>query len=87
MKQLHAIFSGEVQGVFFRATTQELANHLNLTGYVKNLLNGRVELLAEGEEKNLEKLLNILENRFDIHDNQIAWQEATQKFQNFIIEI
>ena len=43
------LVSGKVQGVFFRASTREQALKLGLRGYAKNLPDGRVEVLAEGE--------------------------------------
>ncbi|MFP4322418.1 MAG: acylphosphatase [Anaerolineales bacterium] len=59
-KQLHAYIHGTVQGVNFRATTRSQANALALSGYVKNLPDGRVEVLAEGAEDKLNKLLDFL---------------------------
>ena len=46
----HAIISGRVQGVFFRASTRDRARSLGLTGYARNLPDGRVEVLACGSE-------------------------------------
>lgn len=50
------IVSGRVQGVFFRAYTCEEAQRLGLYGWVRNLPNGSVEVLAEGEPQKLEAL-------------------------------
>ena len=50
MKKL--IICGKVQGVFFRASTAEFARKLNLTGYVRNLENGLVEVVAKGSKIN-----------------------------------
>lgn len=52
--------SGRVQGVFFRASTQEQAIKYNLTGYAKNLTNGDVEVLACGEPQAVDALCNWL---------------------------
>jgi acylphosphatase len=57
-KRLHVFVSGRVQGVFFRAHTQERAQSLGLVGWVRNLPDGRVEVAAEG---NVEKLKALLE--------------------------
>ncbi len=48
-RRIHAFVSGRVQGVFFRQSTQEEAARLGLTGWVRNLHDGRVELEAQGE--------------------------------------
>ncbi len=57
MKRVHVIISGRVQGVFFRAETQRAAIGLNLTGWVRNLSDGRVEAVFEGEDANVDKML------------------------------
>lgn len=56
-RSLHAVVSGRVQGVFYRATTRQHAERLGLTGWVRNLPDGRVELHAEGPEPRLLELL------------------------------
>jgi len=48
---------GKVQGVFYRASTKEKAESLNLTGWVKNDNNGDVSILAEGNEVNIQSLI------------------------------
>jgi acylphosphatase len=52
----HFLVSGRVQGVFFRAETESLARRLQLSGWVRNLPDGRVELVACGEEARLKEL-------------------------------
>ena len=54
------LVSGRVQGVCFRASTQEQARHLGLRGYVRNLTDGRVEVLATGSDEALEALATWL---------------------------
>lgn len=46
-----------MQGVFYRSTAKRVAESLSLTGWVKNLRDGRVEIIAEGEEENLLKFI------------------------------
>jgi acylphosphatase len=58
MERLHIIVSGSVQGVFFRAGTQDEARRLNLSGWVRNLPDGSVEIEAQGERPALEALLS-----------------------------
>lgn len=53
----HIFVSGIVQGVFFRANTKEKANELKINGWVRNLPDGRVEILAEGDEEKIQKLI------------------------------
>ena len=60
LASVQAIVYGYVQGVFFRAFAARRANELGLTGYVRNLPRGTVEILAEGERKQLEKLVSDL---------------------------
>ncbi len=55
--RLHAIVRGRVQGVFFRAWTQEQAHALRLSGWVRNNYDGSVELIAEGPRAFLEDFL------------------------------
>ena len=55
--QVHLVVSGRVQGVFFRASAAQEARGLGLSGWVRNLADGRVELHAEGERRNLTMLL------------------------------
>jgi acylphosphatase len=56
MKRLHLIVRGRVQGVFFRASTQNEARRLLLRGWVRNCADGSVEVLAEGDEEALASL-------------------------------
>ncbi|MEW5804652.1 MAG: acylphosphatase [bacterium] len=53
----HLFVSGMVQGVFFRSSTQSEANRLGVQGWVRNLGDGRVEVVAEGEKADVEKLV------------------------------
>jgi len=59
---IHAWISGKVQGVYYRASTAKRAKALALTGWVKNLEDGRVELFAQGPEVQLDKLLTWCEH-------------------------
>jgi len=58
--RIHAFVKGRVQGVFFRANTKKVAMELDLKGFVKNLSDGRVEIVAEGKEGNINEFMKFL---------------------------
>ncbi|MCD6575782.1 MAG: acylphosphatase [Nanoarchaeota archaeon] len=60
MKRFHIFVSGRVQGVFFRANTVEVARKLGIVGWVRNLRDGRVEIVAEGSEEKLKEFVEWL---------------------------
>ncbi len=61
-KRWHLYISGRVQGVYYRASTEQQANELGLTGYARNLPDGRVEVVAEGADHQLHRLRAWCEN-------------------------
>ena len=61
-KRYHVWISGRVQGVFFRANTWKQARSLEVSGWVRNLPDGRVETVFEGEDRAAEAMLNWLPN-------------------------
>ena len=85
MVRSHVIFSGRVQGVGFRYTAQRLANEHKLLGWVKNLPDGRVEMLAEGPRERIEHLLFKLDSRFQITKKDLDWLEPKGQFTGFDI--
>lgn len=60
MRRLHCWVSGRVQGVFFRGATQARMRELGVRGWVRNLPDGRVEALLEGEPEALDEALQFL---------------------------
>jgi len=60
MKSLLCRVSGRVQGVWFRAWAKDKARKLGLAGWVKNLFDGRVETLAQGDDQALEQFRELL---------------------------
>jgi len=53
----HVIISGKVQGVWFRINTKNKAEQLNLTGWVRNTTDGKVEAVFEGEERDINEMI------------------------------
>lgn len=87
IKRVHIYISGRVQGVWFRATAQGVAIDYNLTGWVRNLRDGRVELVAEGEEDNLTKLVQWCHEGSDqaeVSDVDATWSDPTFEFGAFL---
>ena len=86
--RLQVLFSGRVQGIGFRYTVKQTALGYEVTGWVKNLADGRVELLVEGERGELEAFqAAILEaglRRF-IRETQSEWSDGTGEFRGFEI--
>lgn len=59
---IHCFVSGKVQGVWFRASTKEQADTIGVTGWVRNLPDGRVEVMAAGERQQVAKLYAWLQH-------------------------
>lgn len=85
MLELTAVIKGNVQGVGFRATAKLLADRLKLTGFVRNLPDGSVELCAQGERPQLEKLLADLKREFRPEEIASQFHPATKSFPDFKI--
>ncbi len=62
MKQVHFLVSGRVQGVCYRHYSAKKARALGLNGFVKNLANGKVEVLVEGEKDKIEAFIHFCKN-------------------------
>ena len=86
-KRAHIYFIGNVQGVGFRYVTQRLASNLGLVGWVKNLPNGQVEVIAEGDEGTIQELLAQLQENFrgSIKDYKVNFQDTYNQFNSFEI--
>lgn len=86
--RMHIFYSGRVQGVGFRYTARTVAAGFEVTGFVRNRPEGRVELAAEGTREELEAFRQaIRESGLDhfIRDEAVTWGEATGEFRGFEI--
>ena len=86
MLRLHAVIDGTVQGVGFRAFVQQHALALGLTGWVRNTFEGFVEVTAEGQGAQLERLLDRLRTGprgAFVTEVKKEWQTATGEFSTF----
>ena len=84
--QVH--YRGQVQGVGFRYTTAAIARQFDVTGTVRNLPDGRVELLAEGQREDINAFLQRIAERMKgyIADADVQWGAAGERtFQDFKI--
>jgi acylphosphatase len=89
MKRAHVFISGRVQGVFFRAETQRAAMGLNLTGWVRNVPDGRVEAAFEGEDTNVDKMLTWCHHgppAARVQEVIIKEEPYTDEFSNFSVK-
>ena len=85
-KRVSFYFSGNVQGVGFRYTTDHLARRFPVTGFVRNLSDGRVEVIAEGEEARLEDFLKAIRESSladYIRNVEAEWTAADGSFKGF----
>ncbi|MGB9757755.1 MAG: acylphosphatase [Candidatus Bipolaricaulaceae bacterium] len=88
MKRVHIFVSGRVQGVFFRAHTRDLAQKLGLAGFVRNLPDGRVEVVAEGPEEKLQELIQFCHRGpplAHVTGVEVHWEEPTGEFRSFSV--
>jgi len=83
----HVFYEGRVQGVGFRYTACRIAGGYEVTGFVRNLPDGRVELIAEGDSGELDRFLADVAERMagGIRSTAIDRQPATGEFSDFDI--
>lgn len=86
IKRAHIIVKGRVQGIFFRSNTKRIAAELELKGYVKNLPDGNVEVIAEGDEEKIKKLIQFCKtgpSLAKVEDVNIEFEKPTKEFGGF----
>lgn len=86
---VHVIMSGRVQGVWFRASTKQKAEQLGLTGWVRNTYDGDVEAVFEGDEHQIQEMLEWCHRGpqlAKVENVEVKAQESTNGFEDFSIK-
>lgn len=87
MKQAHVYISGFVQGVGFRAYLRSKAKKIGLSGWTRNLHDGRVEAIFQGDDEKIQKILKYCNHGpffADVKDVVIDWENATIEYKEFL---
>lgn len=80
------LFTGRVQGVFFRATARDLARSMDLVGTVQNMPDGTVLLFAQGSKEQLTKLVEMLQKEFRLDQPpDVSFYPKEREFEDFTI--
>lgn len=87
ISQLNAWFNGRVQGVGFRYQVLQIAKGFSVTGYVKNLSDGRVELCAQGQRSEIEHFLKEIQSQWEgyVRECEVRYCEAPVALTSFEI--
>ncbi|MGP3667126.1 MAG: acylphosphatase [Candidatus Bathyarchaeota archaeon] len=84
----HVVVSGRVQGVFFRHETKKEALKRGVKGWVRNLPNGEVEAVFEGEKEDVEEMIKFCRKGpplAKVKDIKVSWEEYKGEFKDFEI--
>ena len=84
----HIIVSGRVQGVFFRKNTKQKATELKINGWVKNIPDNKVEIFAQGNEKNLNTFIDWCKQgppKAIVENIQVTQKETDNNLKEFSI--
>jgi acylphosphatase len=79
-------FKGRVQGVFFRANTKDFADSVGVSGWVRNMPDGSVEAVIEGEKEKVLKLIDMCRTKqphAQVTGADVRWEEFQDEFQRF----
>lgn len=85
----HVFVSGTVQGVYFRANTRNEARKRGVTGWVRNLSDGRVEAVFEGDEEVVAAMIEWCHGgspNARVSDVSVEWEEYTGAFDEFSVK-
>ena len=86
--QAHVFVSGRVQGVFFRQETREQATKLNVTGWVRNTYDDRVEAVFAGEKESVDRLIEFCRRGplyAQVTSVEVVWEKFVGEFKDFRI--
>ena len=86
--RIHALVSGKVQGVYFRDNTKNTAEDLGVKGWVRNLPDGKVEIMAEGDKDKIDGLVEFLKKgpeRARVDDLKVENQDYKDEFKDFSV--
>lgn len=81
----HIFFIGRVQGVGFRFTAREVASRYDLTGFVRNTTDGKVEMLVQGRAEDVDNCIEDLQQTFSVRNMQIEQAEFDPSYESFEI--
>lgn len=84
----HLFISGRVQGVFYRAFTEEAARSNGLTGWTRNLPDGRVEAVFEGERDSIDQAVSACREgppAARVDDIEVRWEDVRGEFGSFSV--
>lgn len=84
----HLLVTGRVQGVYFRGATEREAKRYNVTGWVRNLSDGRVEVLLEGDKEAVEYVIEFCSRGpagAHVRNVNIHWEKWVGEFTDFVI--
>ena len=87
--RFHIFVSGRVQGVFFREKTRKIAEKLEILGWVKNLADGRVKAVLEGEKEKIEEMIRWIKKGpifAKVEGMEVLTEEYQREFDNFEIK-
>ena len=85
-KQIHIFVTGRVQGVFFRQSAKVMANKNNAKGWVRNLDDGRVEIVAQGETQDIDNLAHWCKTgpaNSRVDEFELSEENISDEFENF----
>jgi acylphosphatase len=86
-RRIEVHYSGNVQGVGFRYHARTIAQQHDVAGFIRNLEDGRVQLVAEGEKDDLLAFLREIDQQMNryIREKSVSWQKANGQFVGFVI--